>query len=531
MKIITITLLTSLVIVLNSVAGGGHDHAHDQHHKEHTILHKGEHDHGDHKETYAADELEPEVITHFSESAELFVEFPPLIKNQSSTFLAHFTKLSDFKPVKDGIAEVCLHYIKGDKECFEIQKAARKGLFKPIVTPSHSGKAVVSVNLYSPTISSHTIGEFEVAASVEEYHKNRAEVDESEDEGIAFLKEQQWEIAFATAEAKRTKMRPSLLTFGRFEFPSSAHQKVVSPVSGIVIPAPNFRVGSQVKAGDTLGFITPSLGEREDIATLTFQLQRAKANLRLAQSEYKRLNQLQEQNAVSKKRLSSAENRLSIANAELKSIQKRLAQIDPQAESGVAIKSRIDGTIISQNAISGSYVNRGDALFEVADSSTLWLKIQVAQEDTKKIVHPSGVTLHRTKEDLTLSDERLKMLYFNEVIDPKTATASLLYEVDNSTYGFRSGSRFSLRLYIKSEQEILSIPRSAIINDNGVKVVYVLRDGEHFERRAVETGIIDSNKIAIVSGLKAGERVVSEGAYRVFLAGLSPAEAGHGHAH
>jgi len=47
----------------------------------------------------------------------------------------------------------------------------------------------------------------------------------------------------------------------------------------------------------------------------------------------------------------------------------------------------------------------------------------------------------------------------------------------------------------------------------------------------MRTGLRDQNWIEIVSGVQAGERVVSEGAYDVHLAAADPAEAGHGHAH
>ncbi|MCH9813788.1 MAG: efflux RND transporter periplasmic adaptor subunit [Epsilonproteobacteria bacterium] len=527
MRQITIAVLTSLILATNAFSGAGHDHDHEGH------------DHAQHQQeenmpSVESDKvlaLEPEVVTHFSDTAELFVEFSPLIMGETSTFLAHFTKLSDFKPVESGVVEVCLNYKEGDQECFEIKGPARKGLFKPLVTPGKSGKAEVLVNLFSPTISSHKLGTYNVAVSIDEYTKNVAVKDKRGDEKTPFLKEQQWEIAFATAEVKMREMRPSLLTFGRFELPSSAQQTVLAPVSGMVIPMPDLHVGTQVKVGDTLGFITPTLGEREDTATLTFQLQRAKANLRLATTEYQRLHHLKAENVISKKRLLEAENVLSIAKAELKSIKTRIAQIDPKVQSGVAIKSRIAGTIVSQNIISGSYVNAGENLFHVADTSTLWLNIQVAEADIEKVKKPSGVTLHHIKEDITLSDEHLKMLYFSDIIDSKTATASLLFAVNNKLYHFRSGARFSLRLYTNDTEELLTIPRSAVVDDSGIKVVYVLVDGEHFERRVVETGIIDGETIAVLSGLKAGERVVSKGAYRVLLAGLSPAEAGHGHAH
>ncbi len=72
---------------------------------------------------------------------------------------------------------------------------------------------------------------------------------------------------------------------------------------------------------------------------------------------------------------------------------------------------------------------------------------------------------------------------------------------------------------------------STIIDDGVRTVVYVQTGGETFQRRPVETGIRDGDRIEILSGLAAGERVVTVGAYDVKLAAAGGDEIGHGHAH
>ena len=89
-------------------------------------------------------------------------------------------------------------------------------------------------------------------------------------------------------------------------------------------------------------------------------------------------------------------------------------------------------------------------------------------------------------------------------------------------------------VYIKvgEADEYISIPESAIINEDGLNTVYVQVDGEAFEKRIIKTGIIDNGYVQIIDGMKVGERVVTIGAYQVRLAALSPESAiGQGHAH
>jgi len=76
----------------------------------------------------------------------------------------------------------------------------------------------------------------------------------------------------------------------------------------------------------------------------------------------------------------------------------------------------------------------------------------------------------------------------------------------------------------------MMVPKEAVLDHEGKKIVYVLLTGEEFERREVTLGDEYGDHIAVLAGLKAGERVVTQGAYQVKLQELRPAEAGaHSH--
>ena len=77
----------------------------------------------------------------------------------------------------------------------------------------------------------------------------------------------------------------------------------------------------------------------------------------------------------------------------------------------------------------------------------------------------------------------------------------------------------------------MAVPATAVLDDGGQSVVFVMLDGEAFARRVVRAGIRDGDWIAIESGVATGERVVTLGAYQVRLAATAPAAMGHGHAH
>ena len=79
--------------------------------------------------------------------------------------------------------------------------------------------------------------------------------------------------------------------------------------------------------------------------------------------------------------------------------------------------------------------------------------------------------------------------------------------------------------------ERLTIPASAILNESGQDVVYVQIAGETFQRRPVTVLSRSGDLVAIEGQLKAGERVVSQGASAVRAAAATPGAFGHGHAH
>ena len=75
------------------------------------------------------------------------------------------------------------------------------------------------------------------------------------------------------------------------------------------------------------------------------------------------------------------------------------------------------------------------------------------------------------------------------------------------------------------------VPASAVVDDGGRPIVFVQREGETFERRPVTLGARAGDVVQVVEGVKAGERVVTRGAYLVRLASLSTQVPAHGHVH
>ena len=112
------------------------------------------------------------------------------------------------------------------------------------------------------------------------------------------------------------------------------------------------------------------------------------------------------------------------------------------------------------------------------------------------------------------------------MIDEQTRAARAVFEVDNRSGELRLGMQANLRLGSGEKKNVLLVPKESVLDNEGKKIVYVLRTGEEFERRDVVVGDEYGNKVAVLSGVKPGERVVTQGAYQLKLQELRPANAG-----
>ena len=173
-------------------------------------------------------------------------------------------------------------------------------------------------------------------------------------------------------------------------------------------------------------------------------------------------------------------------------------------------------------------------VIHVASLDTLWLEARVAESDLGKITTPTGAffTLDGASKAIVLDVGRnARLIAYGGMVDATTRTVPVIIEFNNPGGRLRAGMSVRARLYSGAGHQGVAIPATALMDDGGQSVVFVMREGESFERRIVMSGPRDGDQVAILSGLKAGERVVSQGAYQVRLAATAPAAMGHGHAH
>jgi RND family efflux transporter MFP subunit len=117
--------------------------------------------------------------------------------------------------------------------------------------------------------------------------------------------------------------------------------------------------------------------------------------------------------------------------------------------------------------------------------------------------------------NLGTSDGDGRLVSIGQTVNAETRTVSVIYEVINPSQRLREGNFVEITIDTSGDAQVLAVPKSAVVREQGQTFVYVLAGGETFERRSVALGAEGALFYEVKSGLKTGERVVVEGVYQL----------------
>ena len=175
------------------------------------------------------------------------------------------------------------------------------------------------------------------------------------------------------------------------------------------------------------------------------------------------------------------------------------------------VAAPISGVVLERSATVGSVASEGTALYEIADLSELWVDLHIFGADAQHIAAGVPVTVTRMSDGVSIETTLQRVL-------PATATASqstvARATLQNTDGVWRPGTAVKARITVDREQAPLVVPLTALQSSGAQDVVYV-RNGDTYAMREVKAGPRDSQRVAILSGLKAGEQVVVEQSFLV----------------
>jgi RND family efflux transporter MFP subunit len=480
-----------------------------------------------------AEAPEPLRATVWTDRGELFLEYPALVVNQKVRFAVHLTRLSDFKAVKDATCEVRLTG-GSNPEVFPCDPSNHPGIFGANVEPKSAGEARMSITVRGKDLSeTFDIGPVKIAADV----ASAAKPAESKEETIPFSKEQQWALDFGTQCAEAQSLRDSLRVAAETQPRAGGEAAASAPIAGRVAVERTFAVGTAVERGAPLASILPPTSAVSDLATLQLAEAEAKVALEQAQRDRARAERLLAAGAVPARRVEDARSLEAAVQARLQAAQTRLAQYEATrtadgAEAGgrrFLVRAPISGILSEVTAVSGANVEAGEPLFRIVDTDIVFVSGAVPESELGKLRQISGAEIELPDAGQIRPVRRLVSI--GRMVDEKTRTVPVTYEVDNRDHRLALNQTVFLRLLLTTADKSPVIPESALIDDAGRPVVFVQTAGETFLRRPVKIGVRNGGMVQVKEGLQAGDRVVTKGAYLIRLSTMSSAVPAHGHVH
>ena len=263
------------------------------------------------------------------------------------------------------------------------------------------------------------------------------------------------------------------------------------------------------------------------------------AEIKLAQETYDRTKSLYEKTVVPGKNLQSAEHDLELAraNAEnnaastkatLTAARRHLlilgltdAAIDalgkkPGLAATFSLNAPIDGVVVERNATIGATVNTDASVFKIIDISRVWVDANVFEKDLPRVRVGQAVKL--TVTAFPGSTFAGKIIFINSVVDPDSRTVKVRTEVPNPDGRLKPDMFANVEIITDVKGTAVSVPQTAVLEDSGKSVVFVA-DGSTYKQRQVQVGIKNGDRVEIIDGLNAGDRVVVKGNYLLLQQG------------
>jgi RND family efflux transporter MFP subunit len=479
-------------------------------------------------------------VTRWTDTTELFMEYPPLVAGTTALFAVHLTTLADFKAVTAGGARIEFTPEAGGAPTTLVGPApSRPGVFRVEGVPPAPGPYQWALMLEAPGLSDrHELGAITIFAD-EAAALAYAEQQPAEDAAaIAYLKEPQWSTDFATAPVQEAEVRSSIRAPAIIHPLPGGEAIVAAPAAGRLKAAALPSIGDRVREGQTLAWIEPRLAAGPDRATRSAEAAEAQTALEAARVEQTRAERLLADRAVPARRVEDARRATTIAEGRLRAAEARLAQLDETLRTGggaaagnaFTLVAPIAGRLADVTATLGASYDEGAPLFKIVRTDRVELVVQVPAADVARARAVAGVELELPGLPAPVRVEP-RHVHDAGVLDPVSRALPLQMDVANPGERLLIGQVATAVLYARERQRVPVVPRAAVLMEAGRPYVFVQLGGERFRRRFIEIASRDGDLVGIKSGVAPGDRVVTRGAYEVQLASAATGLPAEGHVH
>lgn len=315
-------------------------------------------------------------------------------------------------------------------------------------------------------------------------------------------------ITTAVVEVRRGGEGVHLL--GELRVNENAYAEVGAPIVArivSVLAAPS----QAIRKGQELAVL-----QSTELGKTRAELITAQAKFDLAQKTLERKRSLAAEKIVPARDVQEAEANFATAEADVRAVRTTLRALGAGDESSdtsqFVLRSPISGIVIERTAIQGQMADPMRTLFRVADMSRLWLNVHAFERDAVrvKVGSPARITFAALPGQTFGGNVTL----VGKQVDADSRTVAVRIEVENAQQLLRPGMSATAFVPLGKETEkVIAVPTAALQRLEENWIVFLPTGKDSFEMRIVGRGRDLGGEIEIVSGLKAGEKVVVEGAF------------------
>lgn len=279
----------------------------------------------------------------------------------------------------------------------------------------------------------------------------------------------------------------------------------VYPMIGGNVEKVYVELGDYVKKGQLLATIrsTEAAGYEKDYEDALGEVKVAENNLKVAKEMFEgKLN--------TERDVLLAKNELNIAKSQLNRIRQTYKIINIKPGSIYQVVAPISGYIIQKNINQDMQLrsDRSDNIFDVADTKDVWAIANVNESDINLVSLGMDACVSTLSNQDKVFKGKIDKIF--RIIDPETNAMNVRVVLDNANSLLIPDSKATITVSYTENKSMLAIPSKAIVFDNNKNFVMVYKDKKHIETRPVEVYRQLKDITYLTSGLKEGEKIITQ---------------------
>ena len=347
-----------------------------------------------------------------------------------------------------------------------------------------------------------------------------ADADRHDHADILFPADRAKAVGIQTDTIKAGAFHGIIKTGGKILSASGDETVLTATVAGVVSLARPVTEGMAVSKGSTLFVLSSSALPEGDI------VQRTYITYQTAKADYERARALVAEKIVSDKDFQAAEAAYERAKLAYDAVGKG------NTTKGVSVRTTVGGFVKECMVKAGDYVEIGQPLMIVSQNKHLYLRAEVAERDYASLSQVVSAKFKTAYSDKVydLAELAGHLVSYGKTSEGASPFIPVTFAFDNAT-GIIPGSFAEVWLLTTTRNHVVSVPVSALTEEQGAYFVYVQEDEDSYRKQAVSLGATDGQRTEITAGLREGDCIVTAGAVHIKLAAAGSNIPGHTHNH